>query len=109
MPQLSRPALDRLSHSLDLPETLHTQEALNCLLLSERAYKLSPGESQSPIETARSLAANFPGGLFTIRSIECCRETALHRYTQSLRRFASLFLLLQLTKRVWLGLQVPSC
>ncbi|KAK9867415.1 hypothetical protein WJX84_001760 [Apatococcus fuscideae] len=79
MPQLSRPALDRLSHSLDLPETLHTQEALNCLLLSECAYKLSPGESQSPIETARSLAANFPGGLFTIRSIECCRETALHR------------------------------
>ena len=79
MDKLSSSALDSLLHALDLHEAVHAQEALNCMLLSECAYKLSPNEAISPIEAARTLAANFPGGLSSITAIQCCRETAMHR------------------------------
>ena len=80
MDTLSRQALHGLMQALDLQEHLHVQEALNSLLLSECAYKLSRHEPESPLQAAERLASAFPMGLVSIRSIQCCRETALHRY-----------------------------
>ncbi|KAK9864317.1 hypothetical protein WJX84_007803 [Apatococcus fuscideae] len=65
--------------ALDLQKNLHVQEAINSLLLSECAYKLSRHELESPLQAAERLATDFPHRLVSIRSIQCCRETALHR------------------------------
>lgn len=82
METLSKEAMHGLMLALDLNERLHVQEALNSLLLSECAYKLSPHEQQHPVEAAQRLASNLPRGFVSLQSIQCSRETALHRYQE---------------------------